>query len=136
MGKEKGQKDRGVVSTWFIGLADIDFNFPNKSCIYDSLLKDDIRSIITRWRLSNHDLMIEIGRYSGILRNERLCGTCDILEDEHHVIFQCPRYEIPREDYSTLLNKNNSVAKFLNPAITDCCDTALFLQRIEKIRNK
>ena len=38
------------------------FNFSEKCCIYSSFLDDHHRYIITRWRLSNHDLRIETGR--------------------------------------------------------------------------
>ena len=33
-------------------------------CLYDSCLEESRRSIITRWRLSNHILRIETGRYT------------------------------------------------------------------------
>ena len=38
------------------------FDFSEKSCIYSSFLNDYYRYILTRWRLSNHDLRIETGR--------------------------------------------------------------------------
>ena len=55
---------------------------PVKSCIYNSFLHDYFRFIITRWRLSNHKLKIEVGRYTKPLtsRNERLCDYCELLE--------------------------------------------------------
>ena len=65
---------------------------PVKSCIYNSFLCDYFSSIITRWRLSNHKLKIEVGRYTKPLtpRNERLCDYCELLEDEYHAIFCMP----------------------------------------------
>ena len=39
-------------------------NFVNKNDIYTSYLCDHYRYIITRWRLSCHDLKIETGRYA------------------------------------------------------------------------
>ena len=60
--------------------------------IYTSMLSDFFRVIISRWRLSNHRLKIEVGRYTKpkTPRTERLYDMCLILEDEHHVIFFCP----------------------------------------------
>ena len=55
------------LSNYYIGVV-----FLNKSCIYNSLFNDELRVIITRWRLRNHELLIATGRYSGIPRNERL----------------------------------------------------------------
>ena len=53
----------------------LDMMFVNKSCIYDPFINDELRGIISRWRLSNHDLKIELGRYSGIPREKRVCDT-------------------------------------------------------------
>ena len=36
----------------------------SKSCIHDNLINDHLRFIITCWRLSNHSLKIETGRYA------------------------------------------------------------------------
>ena len=70
-------------------------NFRLKCCIYDSMFNDYYRYIITRWRLSNHDLTIETGRYTRpiIPRDERNCVHCNILADEFHAIFICPLYD-------------------------------------------
>ena len=37
---------------------------------------------------------MELGRYQGIPREQRLCPLCDIdkVEDELHILFDCPRY--------------------------------------------
>ena len=67
---------------------------PVKSCIYNYFLHDYFRFIITRWRLPNHKLNIEVGKYTKPLtpRNERLCDYCELLEDEYHAIFVCPKF--------------------------------------------
>ena len=113
----------------------MDMLFLNKSCIYNSFLNDELRRVmITRWRLSNHDLLIETGRYSGIPRNERLCDNCDILEDEKHVVFVCSRYNPIRERFQKLLTKNNDIKLFLNPSFEYLHDTAQFLLEVEALR--
>ena len=66
-------------------------NVEKKSTIYNNFIDDRKRAIITRWRLSNHKLFIETGRYHipPIPREERKCSNCHILEDESHVIYIC-----------------------------------------------
>ena len=64
-------------------------------CIYGQYLREDKRIIITKWRLSSHNLKIETGRYTTppTPRGERVCSECTTaVEDEHHVIFQCLLY--------------------------------------------
>ena len=77
-----------------------------KSCIYTSFLNDYYRKIITRWRLSCHKLKIETGRYARpfIPREERICETCNTIDDEHHAIFICPVYHNARQNFIHLLS--------------------------------
>ena len=42
------------------------------------------RQLLTKFRLSDHTLEVEFGRYKNIPRNQRLCKTCKVLEDEVH----------------------------------------------------
>ena len=112
-----------------------DLNFQNKSIIYTSLLNDYYRYIITRWRLSNHDLSIETGRYSRPItpREDRLCETCNKLEDEYHVVFVCPLYYHIRIKYHHIIT-SETISKFLNPNFNQMKDTAQFLHEIEEWR--
>ena len=109
-------------------------NFINKSVIYDSYMDDKKRSVITRWRPSNHRLKIELGRYSRpiIPRNLRLCDLCEQIEDEDHVIFRCPLTNTIRNKYVALLENNNDISKILNPNTTDADNIANFLLEIDK----
>ena len=113
------------------------FNFRYKSCIYSSFLNDYYRFIITRWRISNHDLKIETGRYTKPYtpRENRICELCDDIENEYHVIFNCPLYNSVRKSYPNLVAANN-ISEFLNPDFNKMKDTALFLHEIEKVRKK
>ena len=49
-----------------------------------------------KFRIGNHKLMIETGRYSQIPRVNRRCPTCgsNQIEDEIHLLFHCPKYSI------------------------------------------
>ena len=69
------------------------------------------RYIISRWRLSCHDLKIETGGYAkpAIPRETRLCDVCYEIEDEFHAIFICPRYNTIREKYSITEQYNMQV---------------------------
>ena len=114
----------------------VNMNFVQKSCIYSSMSNDYFRYIITRWRLSNHNLKIETGRYTKPLTcEERICGLCHIIEDEYHVIFICPIYELVRVKYRALLSCDN-ISKFLNPELSAIKDTACFLHEIENVRKE
>ena len=45
------------------------------------------RKLITKFRISDHDLLIETGRYKNIPREQRCCTVCNILDDESHFFF-------------------------------------------------
>ena len=104
----------------------------SKCLIYSSMLSDYYRTIISRWRLSNHRLNIETGRYSKpkTKREDRFCTLCNTLEDEQHVIFTCPRYDLIRDNYKELI-KDRNINEFLNPGFDVMRQTASFLHDIE-----
>ena len=55
------------------------------------------KKAISRFRMSNHTLMIEKGRHKKIERNERKCYFCkDKIEDEVHFLVNCPLYTSQR----------------------------------------
>ena len=110
--------------------------FITKNVIYWSFMNDDERGIITRWRLSNHRLHVETGRYTipKTPRENRSCLSCGILEDEHHAIFVCPMYSHIRLRYRSLLERNTSVMIMLNPSIDDAQPVARLLMDIEACR--
>ena len=56
------------------------------------------RSAYAKFRCGVAPIKIETCRY-GINRipvNERLCESCDSVEDEYHVLMQCPKYDDTR----------------------------------------
>ena len=58
------------------------------------------KKALSRFRLSNHSLMIEKGRHQRprIERNERKCFICkDKVEDEIHFVINCPLYTDERD---------------------------------------
>ena len=109
------------------------------NCLYDSYVNDSYRTVITRWRLSNHELAIETGRYERpmIERDQRVCRTCLVLEDEEHVFFVCPLYTNIRRDHPNIFNVHSSVTSILNPPTVEILyETGRVLFDIEKTHKK
>ena len=107
--------------------------------IYNSLISEHIRIIITRWRLSNHNLRIETGRQEVpyLARHLRICTSCGVLEDEKHAIFLCPMYDEIRPRYLNFLNKYPLINKVFNPCTAeDAVTLGYFLMEIEKKRKE
>ena len=58
------------------------------------------QTLISRFRLSSHDLQIEKGRHVSIPYKNRHCPTCTTgqIEDEYHFLIQCQTYNAPRQN--------------------------------------
>jgi hypothetical protein len=64
------------------------------------------RKLLTKFRISAHDLEIEKGRYIGLKVHDRKCKLCKIdIEDECHFLLQCPKLEIERIFFLELIGK-------------------------------
>ncbi len=58
----------------------------------------DMRSKVTKFRLSNHRLRIETGRRDKLPKWERFCPFCPgEVEDEYHFLFSCSSYQYLRQ---------------------------------------
>lgn len=68
------------------------------------------KKCIAKLRLSNHKLQIETGRYTGNSVEERICTTCQAVEDEFHLLIKCKRYSSQRESLYT--DVSYSIPKF------------------------
>ena len=65
------------------------------------------RKALTAFRISSHKLQIERGRYSGKIIEERLCATCNVIEDEIHLFCDCVKYMSLRNNmYQYIFNSN------------------------------
>ena len=64
--------------------------------------------------MGSHWLKEETLRWWGIARDERVCGSCGVVEDLHHVIFECPRYNELRSDFSVLFENSPSLSAFFS----------------------
>ena len=66
------------------------------------------RIMLTKFRLSNHQLMIEKGRHMNIDKEERFCPMCpNLIEDETHFLIMCKAYKKEREKLFNEANKAN-----------------------------
>ena len=68
------------------------------------------RKTFTRFRISNHNLLIELGRYQNLAQEERLCKVCSSgeIETECHFLTSCKAYDHIRETFLNSL-KNSLV---------------------------
>jgi hypothetical protein len=77
-------------------------DFPN----YLSIIKNfEQRRRLSKLRISAHKLQIEIGRYQGTLRENRICCRCTSgqVEDEIHYLLHCTCHANHRESFTTYL---------------------------------
>ena len=66
-----------------------------------------LRRLLSRFRLSSHDLEIERGRYFKpvIPACQRLCKLCNIsVENEEHVFMECKAYADLRLEFFNLID--------------------------------
>ena len=61
------------------------------------------RELITRFRTGSHSLAVEIGRYSNIPRENRLCSCGNGVQTVWHVMAECcETRDVVRKNYSDL----------------------------------
>ena len=67
----------------------------------ECITNDRHRKNMSRFRLSAHCLQIEVGRYTGVLRDDRKCILCNqnACESEYHFLLCCPLYNELRRKY-------------------------------------
>lgn len=101
-----------------------------------------LRSTVAKFRLSNHELMIEKGRHFQLKPEKRLCPfNCNMVEDEHHFLLVCPKFTDLRNIYLNSVSVPYGVSSFqtfLNIMNLDADDkiiaTAKFISNINKLR--
>ena len=62
-------------------------------------IPEHYRMAFTRMRLSSHRLRIETGRWARLPRERRLC-PCGLVQDEQHVLVECPLVSYIRDAYA------------------------------------
>ena len=86
-------------------------------------MNEELRTIVTWWRLPCPDLAIETGRYAGIVKHERLCSFSDVIE----------AYTEVRKQFKDLLAANPTIHQILNPKDKN---TAILVGMLLKTINK
>ena len=102
--------------------------------LYSSLVNDDCRMMVTRWRLSCHKLYVETGRYKTpkVERHLRLCKMCGVLEDEHHALLAFDAHYSIRIRFRDKI-RWTSVSGMLHPENEeDLIAVAEYIKAIEK----
>ena len=100
------------------------------------------RIAMTKFRLSNHRLMIEKGRHDNIQIQNRKCPFCPThIEDEIHFLIKCPTYSTVREELIGMTSAriegpvtDESIFKFMmgNEKMVNL--TAKFIARCNNVR--
>ena len=83
------------------------------------------RVVFTKFRTSSHSLKVETGRWSRVLRENRLCGCGVGVQDEHHVVFDCAKSEDVRFKYGINVEVYGSVGELMDNH--DCVDLVDFV---------
>lgn len=84
-------------------------------------LNHEYKKLICKFRISDHPLAIEKGRYLKIPRHLRLCNSCDKIEDEYHFLLDCSINQTQRNhlflslELEDSLSKADKIRKILNP---------------------
>ena len=90
-----------------------------------SNVKDRIS--LTKFRLSNHKLMIEKGRHLKLEKSKRTCPFCNSIENEIHFLLHCTNFTPIREKLF------NDLRKFKNLKIMDVQNAFIYLLKEETI---
>jgi hypothetical protein len=73
-------------------------------------LSKSLYQSIARFRLSSHNLHIELGRHKRpyVIAEQRLCKRCDknIVEDEFHCLMVCENWSIIRSELFKIASKH------------------------------
>ena len=104
-----------------------------------------LKKQIARFRTGSHNLEIEVGRHNKIALDDRVCKHCrdncnrSVIEDEFHVLLECPKYEDIREFYIRKHCVNVNIRSFvavMSSEDKECIvDLANFIYSMFKRRN-
>ena len=73
-----------------------------------------LRRVIAMFRTGSHWLMVRKGRIQRLEYHQRLCPSCNCLDDEKHAIFQCRDYDQIRPKFADLFASAHDLTTFLS----------------------
>ena len=72
---------------------------------YLSITNYEYRKLITKLRISEHNLLIEKGRHLNISREQRLCSHCKCIDDNIRFLLHCTI----NSELRSILNNENQI---------------------------
>ena len=90
-------------------------NYETESYL-DIIRTFDQRRAFTKFRTSNHNLAIELGRYTNTLTDDRICVFCSLnaIESEEHMLLNCTLYNSLRNHFFDKMNSFDIKANLNN----------------------
>ena len=76
--------------------------------IYENIINNHQRNLTAKLRLVSHDLMIEVGRRTNILIENRRC-LCGEIETEEHFLLYCIYYSNIRNNHSIIIQSIETI---------------------------
>ena len=89
------------------------------------ILSESDRIILTKYRSGSHYLQVQKGRSSNTKRLERLCSCQNGIQDIHHVIFDCEK--------TALVRNNSTQYNTLDEFFNDLTNAPIILRKIERL---
>ena len=73
---------------------------------------------LSKLRTGNNKLPVIVGRYNGVIREERYCGKCNSRQvgDEYHILLQCQNdiiVQLRNEYIPKYYTRNPNIFKFI-----------------------
>jgi hypothetical protein len=76
---------------------------------YLSISNFEYRKLITKLRISEHNLLIEKRKHLNIPREQRLCSYCKCIDDEKHFLLHCTINSELRSSFLNILHNENQM---------------------------
>ena len=96
---------------------------------YLNILNFKQRQALTKLRIGNHRLEIELGRHKNIKAADRICKICkDGVEDETHFLVKCKKFENIRKPYLETIYT-------LCPNLKTCNNENIFIWTLRTLSN-
>jgi hypothetical protein len=96
---------------------------------------------LARFRAGCWPIAVNAGRYEGVERNDRICQHCNELgvwgciEDEKHVLLECPRFADLRARFSSLFADDCNMKAVLNHSDQPLLAELLYLMHQVRFRD-